>query len=137
MDMALRTTTSVALALVGVACGGQVSAEATTAPEPESVLPDDAGSGVPSFGDSGPTMEVPVACVPCAADDACGGPQYACVASLGRPFCAAGCSKDGFCDPEQTCTWVVDPAGQRWRACLAKGNPCGDLEQGPEPRRPE
>ena len=112
------------LAALGlVACGGEVAQESRSATD----LGQDAGAGasVPSFGDAGPTMAIPVACTPCAANDACGGPQYACVASAGPAFCAPGCSKDGFCNPDQTCTWVEDPAGQRWRACLSGANPCG------------
>ena len=110
-------------ALALAACSGEVSRDATGS-TPESA--DAAATAVPSFGDAGPTMAIPVACLRCAANDACGGPQYACVASKGAPFCAAGCSKDGFCNAEQTCTWVVDPAGERWRACLSSGDPCGE-----------
>jgi hypothetical protein len=116
-----------AFAVVAVACGGRVS--------PDAAAPEDAGTPVPRFGDTGPTTEVPVACEPCAADDDCDGPQYACVASMGAPFCAPGCSKDGFCNPEQTCTWVVDPAGQRWRACIAGPDPCVGMVEGPRRAR--
>jgi hypothetical protein len=111
-----------ALSIAG--CGGMTAAEASG---------DDAQAppAVPSFGDAGGTMRAPVACEPCAANDACGGPQAACVASLGPAFCAPGCSKDGFCASDRTCTWVSDPTGRPWRACLPAHDPCGPLHVAP------
>jgi hypothetical protein len=109
-----------------LAPGGPESSQAATAPT------------TPSFGTGGPNESAlpPVACEPCDANAACGGPQAACVASQGAPFCAPGCSKDGFCTPDRTCTWVTDPAGLRWRACLPQRDPCGESIETPRPVRP-
>jgi hypothetical protein len=108
------------LAALVVGCGGSLAPEAS-APEP------DAGSaspGVPSFGDAAVTLRAPVACVACDRNDACG-PQAACVVpASGAAYCAPGCSKDGFCPSDRTCTWVSDPAGASWHACLPASDPC-------------
>lgn len=103
---------------LGAACGGRI---ATVDVPPAS----DAGA-TPSFGETDATDLVPVRCVPCATDDQCGGPQYACVARVaGGGYCMAGCSKDGFCLAGQACTWVKDPQGRNWRACLPSNDDCG------------
>jgi hypothetical protein len=115
----MRLAAVVLAASAAVACGGAVAVDESAVP------PADAGApSVPTFGDAGITTRAPVACEPCATSAACGG-QAACVASAGAPFCAPGCSKDGFCPSDRTCTWVRDPAGQTWHACLPDGDPCG------------
>jgi hypothetical protein len=115
-----------ALSLAG--CGGMTASEASPSPDDAAAPP----PSVPSFGDGGITQRAPVVCQPCAANDACGGLQAACVASMGPAFCAPGCSKDGFCASDRTCTWVRDLGGQPWRACLpAGGDPCGPLHVAP------
>jgi hypothetical protein len=103
------------------ACGGALAPE-ERAPE------GDAGAAVPSFGEAGITQRAPVACQPCAANAACG-PQAACVVptaggSAAAPYCAPGCSKDGFCPSDRVCTWVSDPDGRPWHACLPVVDPC-------------
>jgi hypothetical protein len=123
---------SPSLTALVAACAGQVAPDSRPAPDPT----DAATSTVPSFGDDGPTDPVPLTCTPCTASSDCGGPQFGCVVSMGAPFCAAGCSKDGFCEAAQTCTWVRDPVGQPWRACLAMtGDPCASGSSRPV-RRP-
>ncbi len=105
------------------ACGGQVSVDSTPAGTPDAAASD--APGVPSFGTSGPTHIVPLTCVPCTANDQCGDLQHGCVASPEGSYCAAGCSKDGFCEAAQQCTWVKEPEGIPWRACLSPaGDPC-------------
>ena len=120
------------------ACGGRVSPDeqaASTSGDASSPPSSAASSSVPSFGSGGPTDPVPLACAPCTASRDCGPSQHGCVASMGAPFCAAGCSKDGFCDAAQTCTTVFDPDGVRWRACLApQGDPCGRGPLRPAPQ---
>jgi hypothetical protein len=102
-----------------VACGGKL------APLEEAAGPGDAGT-TRSFGVADAYALPPVHCVACAADDECGGPQYACVArAAGGGYCLAGCSKDGFCLAGQTCAWVKDPIGRDWRACLPSNDDCG------------
>lgn len=108
----------------GLACGGQVSPDSRPGGAATDASPPDAYA-VPSFGTSGPTAYVPLACVPCTANDQCGDHQHGCVASPEGSYCAAGCSKDGFCEAAQACTWVTEPEGVAWRACLSPaGNPC-------------
>ncbi len=103
-----------------VACGGKL------APVDESSGTSDAGAATPSFGMVDAYALPPVHCVACTADDQCGGPQYACVArEAGVGYCMAGCSKDGLCFAGQTCTWVEDPLGRDWRACLPSNDDCG------------
>lgn len=105
----------VASALLG--CGGKLA--------PVDDVEADAGGATPSFGVADAYVLPPVPCVPCTADDQCGGPQYACVARPeGGGYCMAGCSKDGFCLAGQTCTWVKDPGGRDWRACLPSNDDC-------------
>lgn len=99
-----------------VACGGKIA----TVEEP----PSDAGT-TPSFGTVDAYALAPVHCVSCATSRDCG-PQHGCVArEAGGGYCMAGCSKDGFCLPGQTCTYVNDPAGRPWRACLPSNDDCG------------
>lgn len=108
------------LASALVACGGKL------APLGDAPGATDAGGATPSFGVVDAYALPPVHCVPCTADDQCGGPQYACVArAAGGGYCMAGCSKDGFCLAGQICTWVKDPAGRDWRACLPSNDDCG------------
>jgi hypothetical protein len=102
-----------------VACGGITAIDESAASREDA-----GGAPVPSFGDAGVTIRAPVACEPCDGNAVCGG-QAACVASEGAPFCAPGCSKEGFCASDRTCTWVRDPGGQTWRACLPSADPCG------------
>jgi len=103
-----------------IACGGKL------APFDDPPGATDAGGATPSFGVVDAYVLPPVHCVPCTADDQCGGPQYACVArASGGGYCMAGCSKDGFCLAGQTCTWVEDPLGRDWRACLPSNDDCG------------
>jgi hypothetical protein len=83
-----------------------------------------AAPSVPSFSDEVPTRLVAPPCTRCEADDECGGPDHACVALGSAGFCAPGCSKDGFCTPDRVCTWVNDPAGRPWRACLPRVSAC-------------
>jgi len=107
------------------ACGGVIQVD----PAPP-VVEDAGDASVPSFGDAGESHPVLAVCERCTSNAECGGPQYACVASEGAPFCSAGCAKDGYCLPHQSCTWVTDPEGKSWRACLdqgAQGDPCGAL----------
>jgi hypothetical protein len=116
----MRLAPVLVVASSALACGGVTAIDESAAPPGDAAAP----PAVPSFGDAGITTRAPVACEPCADDAACGG-QAACVASEGAAFCAPGCSKDGFCPSDRTCTWVRDPAGQTWRACLPDGDPCG------------
>jgi hypothetical protein len=113
-----------------LACGGSISPEASEqTPEARS---DGSGAApgavatpsVPSFGDEAPAARVAPPCTRCDADDQCGGADHACVALGSAGFCAPGCSKDGFCTPDRVCTWVNDPAGQPWRACLPRVSEC-------------
>lgn len=103
-----------------IACGGKLALVEEAAGSA------DAGATTPSFGMADAYALPPVHCAPCTADDECGGPQYACVApAAGGGYCMAGCSKDGFCLAGQTCTWVKDPLGHDWRACLPSNDDCG------------
>lgn len=104
------------------ACGGVTAADEPAASRLDAGEP----PGVPSFGDAGVTMHAPVACERCSTNAECGG-QAACVASVGAAFCAPGCSKDGFCPSDRTCSWVHGPDGQTWRACLPDHDPCGPI----------
>ena len=114
----MRAVAVLILGCLGVACGGK-TVEIGVPPSPE------AGT-TGSFGETDATDLPPVHCVSCTADDQCGGPQYACVArAAGGGYCMAGCSKDGFCLAGQTCTWVKDPQGLDWRACLPSNDDCG------------
>jgi hypothetical protein len=116
MRLAVFLATSLA------ACGGSTALDESAASRTDAGA--EAPPTVPSFGDAGVTIHAPVACEPCDGNAVCGG-QAACVASEGANFCAPGCSKDGFCPSDRTCTWVRDPGGQPWRACLPYVDPCG------------
>ena len=102
------------------ACGGALAPEETAPAADAGTAP----PGVPSFGDAAVTLRAPVTCEPCDGNAACG-PQAACVApASGAAYCAPGCSKDGFCPSDRTCTWVSDPDGKPWHACLPASDPC-------------
>ena len=118
MHAAMRAFAALMLGCLGAACGGKTIA----VDDP----PSSDASTTPSFGTTDAYALPPVHCVPCTADDQCGGPQHACVArDAGGGYCMSGCSKDGFCLPGQTCTWVKDPLGRDWRACLPSNDDCG------------
>jgi hypothetical protein len=133
----LRSLASMRILLWGVAisaCGGILA----TPDDAETV----ADAQAPSlFGDPDvAVVHAAVACVPCRASRDCDSPQVGCVASEGSLYCAPGCSKEGFCAADRTCTWVSDPAGVTWHACLPYANPCAaDAEAGlpvrPMPRQ--
>lgn len=126
---------TLALLCSSLACGGSTSLDTGEAAPAAAArwrgpgaaagpAPSAPTSSVPSFGDEAPTSLVAPPCTRCDADNECGGLDHACVALGSAGFCAPGCSKDGFCTPDRMCTWVNDPAGQPWRACLPRVSAC-------------
>jgi hypothetical protein len=111
-----------------VACGAAADldddAVASSAPSSESAPPTAPFIVAFAGGDASPT---PPACTFCTADDECGA-GGACVAGVdGTGFCAPGCSKEGFGTPDRACSWVTDPVGHAWAACLARAGECAAL----------
>jgi hypothetical protein len=100
------------------ACGGIVAA-----PDEAQVVADAQAPSLLGDRDAA-VVHLPVPCLSCSVSRDCGSPQIGCVASEGAPYCAPGCSKEGFCTADRTCTWVADPAGVTWHACLPYANPC-------------
>jgi hypothetical protein len=107
-----------------LACGAATDLDGSALSSDEAPAPAARSSQPPSFPTSAAVPPAPPQCRPCEADDECGGLEYACVAGDRGGFCAPGCTKEGFCRPDQVCTWVHDPRGQLWHACLPAGGPC-------------
>jgi hypothetical protein len=125
-DSPVRALTSLLAGAFLLACGAATDLEGTDPSGASASVPAPAARSPqpPAFPTSAAVPPAPPVCQPCDADDECGGLQVSCVAGDHGGFCAPGCTKEGFCRPDQVCTWVHDPRGQLWHACLPAGGPC-------------
>jgi hypothetical protein len=120
----MRALVALLAASALLACGAATDLEGSAPSGDADPGPAARSSQPPSFPTSAAVAPPPPVCQRCDADDECGGLDHDCVAGDHGGFCAPGCTKEGFCRPDQVCTWVHDPRGQLWHACLPAGGPC-------------
>jgi hypothetical protein len=123
-DSAAMRVVAALLAANLLACGAATDLDGDGPPSGAPRTPAARSPQPPAFPTSPAVPPAPPVCTPCDADDECGGLQYGCVAGDFGGYCAPGCTKEGFCRPDQVCTWVHDPRGQLWHACLPAGGSC-------------